>query len=152
MTNERAFRLWTSLWVVGISIGLYHDWMRPIVAEAQSKPAVTGLLTSGTATILNTASLSDAVPLEGDVPVTIAMPTAWTAAGMTFQCSLDNITYTNLYDDGGTEVSITVAASRTIALTPGTYGGCRWIKVRSGTSGSPVAQGADRLVSVIGRR
>lgn len=110
-----------------------------------------------TATIASGASLSGAVDLgivnPGNKMIGIIMPAAWTAASMTFQTSetLDG-TYTDLYDDGGTELSFTVGASRSIGLRrdqSDVLGRWRFIQVRSGTSGTPVNQGAARTITIL---
>lgn len=80
------------------------------------------------------------------------MPSAWTAANLTFQVSTDDATYQNLYDDAGNEVTVTAADSRFITLDTAqrsNYDGIRFIKIRSGTSGSPVNQGSDRTIQVV---
>jgi len=103
------------------------------------------------ATIANGASLSDAINLRGEVLVGIEMPAAWTAANLTFQASMDNATYLNVYSAAGAELVVTAAASQFIWVDPSNFAGCRWIKVRSGTSGTPVNQGAERLVGLVSR-
>jgi hypothetical protein len=102
------------------------------------------------ATIANGESLSGALDLGAARLVAIAMPASWTAAGLTFQCSSDNSTFYNAYDETGLEVTWTAAASTYIqALYPTRWLGCRYLKVRSGTSGSAVAQGAARTLVVV---
>lgn len=102
-----------------------------------------------TATIANGASLSDAVQVDGSTVVGIVMPAAWTTANLTMQASADDSTYNNVYDELGTEKTIVATAARYIALNPADFLGSNSIKVRSGTSASAVAQGAERLVTVI---
>jgi hypothetical protein len=62
-------------------------------------------------------------------------------------------------DGGGNEITITVAADRYVSTTMGDAAGPGVgarvlrapgrIKIRSGTSGAPVAQGADRVIGVV---
>lgn len=108
-----------------------------------------------TATIANAASLSDAVYLHGEVLVGIRMPAVWDAANLTFQVSMDDVTYLNANTPAGAEHVVTVAAASThIHVDPTDFAGYRWIKVRSGTSGTPVAQDTgqdDRLIELITR-
>lgn len=105
---------------------------------------------SRTVTILSGASLSGAVNIGNGSLFAIQMPASWTAAGLTFQASSDCSAYANLYNDAGTEVTSTAAASTYIVMaTPASWLGIRCLKVRSGTSGSPVAQGADRALTII---
>jgi hypothetical protein len=106
-------------------------------------------LAIGPVTILSGASLSDSIDLQGARPVSLRLPAAWTAASITFQASEDGITFGDLYNALG-EVTYPAAASRFISLTPQDFLGCRAIKVRSGTAGTPVNQGADRTIVVTG--
>ena len=79
---------------------------------------------------------------------TIVMPSAWTAANITFQGSVDGQTFGNIYDDSGAEVVVTAAASRVIVVTASYFWGIRWIRLRSGTSSAPVNQAAQRTISL----
>ena len=96
----------------------------------------------------NGASLSDAVRLSGSTPTEIVMPGAWTAAGITFQISHDGTTYQDMYRSGA-EVAVTVDAAQNVRLDPGDFIGINYIKLRSGTSGTPVNQGAARTINVM---
>jgi len=100
------------------------------------------------AVIANGASLSGSVRIGGHRIVAIEMPAGWTAAALTFQGSLDGDTFNNFYDEAGAEISITVAASRFIGLDAAALelSGVEYLKVRSGTSGAPVNQGAERTI------
>jgi hypothetical protein len=103
-------------------------------------------------TIANGTSLSAAVPIGDHVPVGIAMPSGWDAAGLTFQVSCDGgTTWNELYDSGGNETTLTVAAGRYIPLDPTTWVGINHIKLRSGTSGVAVNQTADRALTLVSR-
>jgi hypothetical protein len=107
--------------------------------------------TPRTATIANGASLSNAVKLGRGGVGALALPSGWTTAALTFQGSVDDgVSYQNIYDDGTerTIASASVAASRTLSLDPEDWVGFTHIKVRSGTAGSPVNQGADRAIVV----
>lgn len=112
---------------------------------------MAGLIQVPTGTITNGTSLSAAIYCGGQYfPCTILMPAAWTAASITFQISYDNSTFYNLYKEDGTEYALTSpAASTAIALTPGYFAGANYLKIRSGTSGTPVNQGADRIMTVL---
>ena len=112
-----------------------------------------------TVTIANGASLSDAAACaykagpagsgSYESLVGIVMPGTWTAANLTFQASNDNSTFTDLYNAAGTEVTVTAAASRWIAIDPADFAGVAYLKVRSGTSGSAVNQGANRTIGLV---
>jgi hypothetical protein len=98
--------------------------------------------------IANGQSLSGGVDLGGDALVEIVMPSAWTAADLTFQTSDDEVTFQNMYSGGG-EVQVSVDASQNVRLDPSDFIGINFLKVRSGTSGTPVNQGAERTIKLV---
>lgn len=100
-----------------------------------------------TITIAASASLSNAVYIGGNRLVAIEMPSAWTAAKLTFQASWDGTTFTEVLV-GSAALELTVAAAQTIMLDV-LFTGALYVKARSGTAASPVNQGADRLVRLI---
>ncbi|MBI5942873.1 MAG: hypothetical protein HY864_00775 [Chloroflexi bacterium] len=103
-----------------------------------------------TVTIANGASLSaELLDIDGASIVGLIMPAAWTAANLTLQMSHDDSTYNNVYDEMGTEKTIVASASRYILLNPADFLGANSLKLRSGTSGTPVNQGADRSIIVV---
>ena len=97
--------------------------------------------------ILSGQSLSAALNLQGHIFTGVYMPAAWTAASLTFQGSFDGDTYFNVFFDGS-EISTAVAASGYYGLDPVKFFGLKYLKVRSGTSGTPVNQGADRTLTL----
>lgn len=101
-----------------------------------------------TVTIAASAALASALYVGPGRLVSIQMPAAWTTANLTFQGSADGTTYTDIYDKAGTELSVTAAASQMLLLqtllAQGGLDGALWLKIRSGTTGSPVNQGAAR--------
>jgi hypothetical protein len=111
-------------------------------------PELTGSLKQ-VATIASGASLSNGLALQNNRAIAIQMPSSWTAANLTFQGSYDGNTWDNVYDDSGTEVTVTAAASRYIILDPSVFAGIEYLKIRSGTSGSAVNQGAARELNVV---
>ena len=115
----------------------------------------TEVRTAIVATIAQDASVSDPVNLQGAVLVGIRMPAVWDAANLTFQVSMDDVTYLNAYNDAGAEhVVVVTAASTHIWVEPTDFAGYRWLKVRSGTAALPVDQttGDDpRLITLITR-
>jgi len=103
-----------------------------------------------TATVTSGTSLSGAVNLGGLRLFGLSMPSVWTAAVLTFQSSCDNgVTWQNMYDASGNEITVSVAASRNVALDPVLFSAVPMLKVRSGTAASPVNQGQDSLVSLV---
>ena len=107
-------------------------------------------------TIAASASLSDTIDLgctqTNERVVAIIMPAAWTAASMTFQRGISSSAMANVYDDAGNEVTLTVDASRHVVLdndVSKNLTNVRFLAIRSGTSGSAVNQGAQRLIEVV---
>jgi hypothetical protein len=109
---------------------------------------MSGMLSRLTATIANGASLSDALTLNGKQIAIIEMPAAWTAAVLSFQGSNDGTNYFNIFDDNGNEVIVFVDASQRIRVDLGSLSQHKYIKLRSGTSVTPVTQGAERIIYV----
>ena len=97
-------------------------------------------------TILNGASLSASIKIRGGLVSIIETPAAWTAANLTFQTSGDGTNFFNLYDETGVEITVVCDVSRRIRLEPSQWAANAEIKVRSGTAGVPVVQGADRVL------
>ncbi|MFQ5850898.1 MAG: hypothetical protein ACE5JU_09955 [Candidatus Binatia bacterium] len=111
-----------------------------------------GNVSQRTATIAAAASLSGEIDLEGFKIIGIVMPAAWTAANLTFQAAdVTGGTFQDVFDDAGTEVTVTVAAARYIGLdaTMPELAGIRFLKIRSGTSAVPVNQAAARTLTLI---
>ena len=101
-----------------------------------------------TCTIANAASLSDAQFVGPGSLLGIALP-VFTSAALTFQGSHDGVTFFDLYDAAGVEVSVPASVGSRFHLAPTACGAVSWIKVRSGTSAAPVVQGAQRLISIV---
>ncbi len=104
-----------------------------------------------TVTIANGTSLSAEVALGEKTLVGIVMPAGWDAAALTFQATPDDTNFSELYTSAGSAVSFTVAAGQFIAVDPTIWRGVTGIKVRSGTSGSPVNQTSARALTLITR-
>lgn len=102
-----------------------------------------------TVTIASGASLSDALELPDlRTIIAIQMPSSWTAADITFEVSYDGTTYVPLYWDGS-EFTASAAASYGLSLEPAVLAGWPFVKLRSGTSGTPVNQAAERELTVL---
>ena len=119
---------------------------------------------AATVTIASGQSLSGYIDLFGCDLVAIYMPSAWTAAPLTFQVSpydpADsrftqwNELYKSTGENDGAEyiVSSTAAAAvQVVTLPEDDFCGFRFLKVRSGTSASPVNQAASRSLILICR-
>lgn len=99
--------------------------------------------------ILNGTALSAAINIGNKKIVGIVMPAAWTAAGLSLQaCDTLTGTYSEVASVSAV-VAITAAAGQVIVIDPATMPALPFIKVRSGTSGVPVNQGADRALTLI---
>src|SRR5438128_2320118 len=100
-----------------------------------------------TATIASGAAVSDVLTVWPVSISAIVMPSAWTAALFTFQGSFDGANFFDLFNDAGDEYNIPALVSQAIVLNvplPFPH-----VKVRSGTTGSPVNQGAARSITLI---
>lgn len=112
----------------------------------------TPLITSDlTATIASSASLSDAIDVSGTTICGYIMPASWTSADITFQASVDGTNFFDLYDQYGIEVKHSAAASHFVQLTPADMASIRFVKFRSGTSGSAVSQASQRVITLVTR-
>jgi hypothetical protein len=103
-------------------------------------------------TIANGESLSSVIDKRGKAIGGIQAPAALDAAALTFQGSMDNSTFVEIADQAGNALTTagTLSASGgmsldllALALAPWPY-----IKIRTGTSGSPQAQSAARTLLV----
>ena len=97
-------------------------------------------------TILSGQSLSASFNLGGRIIAGAFVPSAWTAAVVTFQASWDNVTFSDVQTAAGAEYSLTATAGKYLAADPVMFYGVNFVKVRSGTSAAPVNQAADRSV------
>lgn len=110
-----------------------------------------GRVSTETATIAASAYLSNAIKIEDYTNIAIQIPSAWTTAGISFAgCSTSDGTFGSIYGDDGQEITIDVAASRAIALDvfKKAIKNFPYIKIRSGTSGTPVNQAAERAITI----
>ena len=86
------------------------------------------------------SSVSGPVRLNGLSVIGYIMPASWDAADLTFQASVDDTTYNNVYTDADAEYTVQAAASRYIIADSVELRGIDYLMVRSGTSGSAVNQ------------
>jgi hypothetical protein len=92
--------------------------------------------------------LSSEVDINGYQIVGIYVPSGWTAADISFKArqpgkNATTATLLDVYDSSDAEVVVQAAASRYVALTAALMDallGLAFIKVRSGTTGTPVNQ------------
>jgi len=91
------------------------------------------------ATIAAGQSLSGAVVLGALTLHGILIPSGWIAASLTFQMSPDGVSFYEMDSVSGNLV-YPVTAGHYLALDPTLWRAVNILKVRSGTSGSPVVQ------------
>lgn len=100
--------------------------------------------------IANGQSLSGEIDLGSGVLQHILMPAGWTAADLTLQLSEGaGGTYRDAYDEFGSEITVKTTLSRAIRLQTADWLAVRYLKLRSGVSATPVAQGADRIITLV---
>ena len=106
---------------------------------------------AGPYVIASGQSLGPAISLDSVRLAAIQMPAAWTAANLTFQGSVDGTNFFDVFDGvaAGAEVTVGAAASRYIILNPDVFSQFSSVKIRSGTSGAAVAQGAARTLQLV---
>jgi hypothetical protein len=84
------------------------------------------------------ATKSSPIELKGNIPVGLKTGAGWVSATVTFEVSLDNITYVPLeFDDSGAAVAVSITGvgpSKMIAFDPGKLLPTPWIKIVSSVS------------------
>jgi hypothetical protein len=103
-------------------------------------------------TIAQNTALSPEVDVGGKVLVGIKVPSSWVTAGISFQASIDGVTWAELEDQTATAISVASLTGGTqylVAMDPTKVRGVRAIKVRSGTAASPVNQTASGGVALM---
>jgi hypothetical protein len=102
-------------------------------------------------------SMSSGVDCSGSTRILrIVMPSDWTAAPLTFQTSVDGVTYNNLHLSTPTGDFSTYPATvpyvtpgSAITMPPNTGYGISWLRFRSGTFTTQIKQDADRTFQVV---
>jgi hypothetical protein len=115
----------------------------------QTTREVKNSFTTTTATIASGASLSGIIDLGTNDLIGIIFPATWTTASITFQFSIDGTNFYDAYSSTAELSSTAASASRMISINAVTYDMGRYIKIRSGTSATPVNQAADRILTLI---
>ena len=99
------------------------------------------------ATIANGAPLSGAINTGGMTPVRLQLPASLEGTALTFQVSIDGVTYTDFYDEFGVEVNYPCGSSRTVDLPTSTWKFVRLFKIRTQTGDTDTNQtGAASIV------
>ena len=102
-----------------------------------------------TATIAASGNITTTIRLPpGHELAAIIMPAAWTAAGITFKAGYTTGT-ADVFGSDGNEVALVVVAVHYVPIPTGLLHGANYIKIRSGTAATPVAQAAERTLTLI---
>jgi len=88
----------------------------------------------GTATIANNDAVSSSVFMKNGIAGAIETPASLTGTALSFQVSLDGVTFFPLHATAGTAISYTVAANRVIPLDPSVFGAFPYLKLVSGST------------------
>ncbi len=115
--------------------------------RAAPVPVLKGQQSIFDCTIASGQSLSAGVDLGVTRLVGIEIPATFEPSTLTFQASVDNSTWNNIFTSG--ETSVTASPSRRIVVAPADFYGIRYIRVRGGTSASPTTAAADRILKLI---
>ncbi len=106
-------------------------------------------------------ALSGEIDLGSNNLIAIEVPGSWAGgAVITFQAKGTEVNdevsdpedWNDVYDDTGTEVSVTVAANRVVVIgtvTKAAIGAIRYIRIRSGTAAAPVNQNPARNLRLL---
>jgi hypothetical protein len=114
---------------------------------------ITGDYQAIEATIAASASVSDVIDIGGHTAFALFMPSAWTAADISFTAT-HTVGASHNPVVGATGAELSVSATNDVAISlMETVGYAlipfRYIKLVSGTSASPVAQDAERTIYVM---
>ena len=91
--------------------------------------------------------LTNALDMRGKTLVGLIMPAALTSTSITFSgCETVDGTFVDLYDTSGTQISVTVAASRYILIDPADFASIRFLKIVMGSN-----ELADRTITAVMR-
>ena len=106
---------------------------------------------STSAVIANNGTLSNAVHVpDGEIVRGILTASAWTAASLTFDVSVDDgVNYFSLAYPDGSEFIVTPSTTIARFVPFPTVVGVSHIKARSGISGTTTAQGAERTLKFV---
>jgi hypothetical protein len=115
--------------------------------------ATSYLATTASVVIAESASLSAYFDKRGYSKLSIEMPASWTAADISFAgCSTSGGTYTPVYlAEDGIEITAETSTSRivSIGIFNDALAAIPYLKIRSGTVGTPVVQTAAITLTVL---
>jgi hypothetical protein len=94
-------------------------------------------------------SLSSSGDLSARSVLLILAPIDWTPANVSFMISDDNISFYNLTDHDGEEVTRAIKPGCAIMVDSAVTQAATYVAVRSGSAESPIEQEADRTLTLI---
>ena len=121
-----------------------------VVATVELGGGPLGTITTVTATIANGESLSGVVDCGADrFCVGYDMPAGWTAASISARGGANPAALLEVQDSFDVLLAHTVTAGRHVSLSDKVQlYDCRYLQLRSGTAAAPVAQGAERVITL----
>lgn len=124
-----------------------------LLLSALTLPLFGQTLSSFSAIIYSGTAVTGSIDTKDQPILAIRIPASWTTANLTFQGSQDGTNFFDVYNLYGDEFTVTVGGTaRYVVMSPFDFQWARYIKIRSGTTGTPVNQGADRSLLIITRR
>lgn len=97
------------------------------------------------ATIPAGQALSSSIDLTAQSVVMIIAPDDWSPANITFQISMDNVLFHDLFDAMGQEILRPICVGSAVLVDPTFTQYVNYLKIRSGPRNNPISQSADRL-------
>jgi hypothetical protein len=79
----------------------------------------------------------------------LIMPSAWTAASLSFQISADGVSFNDLRDKYDNEIVVTVTANNAYLFDLADWITFPFLKIRSGTAAAPINQAATRSLTLL---
>jgi hypothetical protein len=99
------------------------------VAQQYTNPIISY---ENSATIASLGRNSSAVTIGSMTICGLIMPATWTAATLSMEMSIDNgVTWHQVYDNDGTQIVLTVDASRYVKLDPADFAGINTLRLVS---------------------
>lgn len=103
---------------------------------------------TATVTIAAGESLSSSANLTNYGVGLIMAPPAWTPANLSFQISVDNVVFADLFSREGVEIVRAIRAGTAALMDPTLTQSALYLKVRSGPRSNPVNQEEDRTITL----
>jgi hypothetical protein len=105
--------------------------------------------TAQTVTIRAGQSLSDAANLVTGAVAMLYAPPDWSPANVSFQVSADGNSFSDLFDTDGVEIVKAIRVGSAVVVDQSLTQAVNYLKIRSGPRNNPVAQEADRVITLM---